>query len=335
MSLFVFGPSLGPRWQLGLQAALGLAVPILVMTLLGQPLIGFIAAAGAFTVLFAAYSPVVERAKVLPIVAAGLVISAALGVLVAGNHVLVSIGVVVVAVVSAALAFGFRLGPPGPIFFVLAFGLSAQVMTSAPIAPLAYIAAFASGCGFSYLLTLTPLALPKVRAQYARTLSEMLPGPTLDATARLLLLRVGIVAVIGVLLGLIVDPGRTYWIVGAAIAVVGTTAARRAAFQRGLHRMLGTLVGVGLYALLTLLHPSGLWLALLLGLLQFTVELVVVRHYALALVFITPLVLLLTGAATGQIGSMDVALERVIDTLVGAALGAASGFLHPRTHARE
>lgn len=55
-----------------------------------------------------------------------------------------------------------------------------------------------------------------------------------------------------------------------------------------------------------------------------------VRHYALALVFITPLVLLLTGAATGEIGSMDVAWERIVDTLVGAALGALSGLLHPR-----
>ena len=94
--------------------------------------------------------------------------------------------------------------------------------------------------------------------------------------------------------------------------------------------MLGTVVGAGLDALLALLHPSGLWLALLLGALQFTIELVVVRHYALALVFITPLVLLLTGAATGDIGSMDVAGERIVDTIVGAALGAASGLLHPR-----
>ena len=108
-------------------------------------------------------------------------------------------------------------------------------------------------------------------------------------------------------------------------------AARRAAVQRGLHRMLGTVVGAGVYALLALLHPSGLWLALLLGALQFTIELVVVRHYALALVFITPLVLLLTGAATGEIGSMDVAWERIVDTLVGAALGALSGLLHPRS----
>ncbi len=330
MSLFAFGPSPGPRWQLGLQAALGLAVPIAVMTLLGEPVLGFIAASGAFTVLFAGFSPVVERAKVLPFVGAGLIVSAALGVLVADEAWLVSIGIVVVAVVSAGLAFGYRLGPPGPLFFVLVFGLSAHVIATAPIAPFAYVAAFSAGVVFSYLVTLAPLLLSRVRAKRARPLHELLPGPALDADARLLLLRVAIVAVLGVVLGSLVDPGRSYWVVGAAIAVIGVAAARRAAFQRGLHRMLGTLVGAGAYALLALLHPSGLWLALLLGALQFTIELVVIRNYALALIFITPLVLLLTGAASGEIGSMDVALERIVDTLVGAALGAASGVLHPR-----
>lgn len=333
MSLFAFGPSPGPRWQLGLQAALGLAVPITVMTLVGQPILGFIAASGAFTVLFAGFSPVVERAKVLPFVGVGLILSAVLGVVVADNPWLVSIGVVVVAIVSAGLAFGFRLGPPGPLFFVLVFGLSAHIVATAPILPFSYVAAFTAGVVFSYLVTLTPLLLPKVRARRARPLQELLPGPALDAGARTLLLRVAIVSGLGVLLGSIVDPDRSYWIVGAAVAVIGVAAARRAAFQRGLRRMLGTVVGVGAYALLSLLHPSGLWIALLLGTLQFIIELVVIRNYALALVFITPLVLLLTGAATGEIGEMDVALERIVDTLVGAALGAASGLLHPRADA--
>lgn len=330
MSLFAFAPSRGPRWQLGLQAGIGLAVPIAVMTLLGRPTLGYIAAAGAFTVLFAGAAPVVERARVLPFVAAGLTVSAALGAFAAANTWLVSIGIIVVALASAGLAFGFRLGPPGPLFFVLMFGLSAQVIAQSPIAPLTYIAAVAGGCLFSYLVALSPLVVRRVRARESRSLRELFPGPALDADARMLLLRVAVVSVLGVLLGLIVDPQRSYWVVGAAIAVIGVAAARRAAFQRGLHRMVGTLAGAGLYALLALLHPSGIWTALLLGVLQFSIELVVVRHYTLALVLITPLVLLLTGAATGQIGSMDVALERIIDTVVGAALGAASGILHPR-----
>ena len=330
MSLFALAPKRGPRWHLATQAALGIAVPIAVMTLLGEPSLGYIAASGAFTVLFAGTAPVIDRAKILPFVALGLIVSATLGVIVSANAWLVSIGVVVVAIVSAALAFGFRLGPPGPLFFVLVFGLSAHVVASAPIAPIIYIAALAAGCVFSYLVAMAPLLLPRTRTIATRPLRELLPGPTFTADSRMLLLRVAIVAVIGVLLGLVIDPTRTYWIVGSAVAVIGVAAARRAAVQRGLHRMLGTVVGAGVYALLALLHPSGLWLALLLGALQFTIELVVVRHYALALVFITPLVLLLTGAATGEIGSMDVALERIVDTVVGAALGAASGLLHPR-----
>ncbi|MBT2484748.1 MULTISPECIES: FUSC family protein [unclassified Microbacterium] len=334
MTLFALAPSRGPRWPLAIQAALGISVPIAVMTIAGAPALGYIAASGAFTVLFLGSAPVIDRVRVLPLVAAGLVLSATLGVIAAGNAWWVGIGVVIVAVGSAALAFGFRLGPPGPLFFVLIFGLSGHVVAASSVDPLVYIAALAAGCGFSLLVAMTPLLLPRARAVHPRPLKEILPGPSLDADSRVLLLRVAVVAVSGVLLGLVIDPTRTYWIVGSAVAVIGVAAARRAAFERGLHRMLGTVVGVGVYALLALLHPSGIWLAVLLGALQFTIELVVVRHYALALVFITPLVLLLTGAATGSIGSMDVAWERIVDTLVGAMLGAASGLLHPRRGAK-
>lgn len=335
MSLFAFAPSRGPRWPLALQAAAGIGVPIAVMTLLGQPALGYIAASGAFTVLFVGSAPVIDRARVLPLVAAALVLSATLGVLAAANPWLVSAGVVVVAIASAALAFGFRLGPPGPLFFILVFGLSAHVVAVSGIAPIVYLAALSAGCVLSYLIAMIPLLLPRARAASARPLRELLPGPSLDSGSRVLLLRVAIVALLGVLLGLVVDPARTYWIVGSAVAVIGVAAARRAAFERGLHRMLGTVIGAGVYALLALLHPSGLWLALLLAALQFAIELVVVRHYALALVFITPLVLLLTGAATGEIGAMDVAWERIVDTVVGAALGAASGVLHPRADSTD
>jgi hypothetical protein len=335
VSLFAFAPSRGPRWPLATQAALGIALPIAAMTMLGQAPLGYVAASGAFTVLYAGAAPVVDRARILPLVGLALVVSAALGTLVAGNALVVSIGVVVVATVSAALAFGFRLGPPGPLFFVLVYGLSAHVVGTGGIAPLVYLAALAGGCVFSYLIALTPLLVGRIRRIPSRPLRELFPGPALTSDSRMLLLRVVLVSIVGVLLGLVVDPERTYWIVGSAVAVIGVAAARRAAFQRGLHRMLGTVVGAGVYLLLALLHPAGIWLALLLGALQFSIELVVVRHYALALVFITPLVLLLTGAATGSIGSLDVAGERIVDTLVGAVLGAASGVLHPRATARE
>ncbi|WP_051606942.1 FUSC family protein [Microbacterium sp. CH12i] len=216
------------------------------------------------------------------------------------------------------------------MFFVLVYGLTAYVVGIAPVTGPMYLAAYTAGCLFSYLLALTPFVLSHARAVKARPLRELLPGPSLDLDSRMLLLRVAIVAVIGALIGYFLHPDRTYWIVGAAVAVIGLAAVRRTAFQRGLHRMVGSLAGAGVYVLIAAFVPHGIWLALILAAMQFTIELVVVRHYALALMFITPLVLILSGAASGQPVSLDVAAERILDTLIGAGLGAVSGVLHPK-----
>ncbi|MBW9095555.1 FUSC family protein [Microbacterium jejuense] len=328
-SLFRLAPAPAPRWPIGLRAAIAMAVPIAVMAMLGRPDLGFQAATGAFVALYATQLPVIERLRVVPFIAGALTVAALLGALAGPSQVATLVGLAAVSIAAAAAMFGFRIGPPGPLFVVLVYGLSSHIVASGADAGV-YVATVACGILFASLVSLAPLALPSRRRVAARPLHQILPGPSWPPGERLLLARVAIVTVVGIALGLVLDPDRAYWIVGAAVAVIGVAADRRAAFARGLHRMIGTVVGAGVYLLLAPLPIPALWLALTLGVLQFTIELVVVRNYALALVFITPLVLLLTGAATGAVDTVAVATERVVDTLVGAALGAASGLLHAR-----
>ena len=73
------------------------------------------------------------------------------------------------------------------------------------------------------------------------------------------------------------------------------------------------------FALLALLAPQGLLLALVVGLLQLVTELVIVRHYGLALVFITPLALTIAEAGSGA-PVPPLVLDRVIDTVAGSAV---------------
>lgn len=330
--LFRLAPTPAPRWPLALQAAAAMVTPIVVFTLLGLPEMGYRAATGAFIVIHASALPAVERARVLPVIGAGLLAAAALGVVCAGSPALALAGLLVVALVAAAGMYGFALGAPGPLFFVLVYGLSGQIAAHLDAAgSLAYLGTIALGMAFAYLLTLTPLLRPDVRRTAARALRVLLPGPSLTGVAGTMFLRAAIVTVAGTAIGAVVDPQRTYWVVGAAVGVVGVAVGRRAAVARGLHRMLGTVAGAGVFLLIAPWGIEGLWLAATLGALQIVVELLVVRNYGLALVFITPLVLLLTGAATGQLGTEFVG-ERVIDTIVGGALGAASGFLHRPGH---
>ncbi|MDR7188522.1 putative membrane protein YccC [Microbacterium sp. BE35] len=328
-SLFRLAPAPAPRWAIGLRAAIAMAVPIALMTLLGRADLGFQAATGAFVALYGTHLQVRERARVVPFVAGGLGVAAVLGALAGPSPVWTLIGLAVVALVAAVAMFGFAVGPPGPLFVVLVYGLSAHIVASGADAA-TYVVAVACGILFASIVSLAPLVLASRRRVATRPLREVLPGPAWPPGERMLVIRVALVTVVGIAVGLFVDPDRAYWIVGAAIAVVGVAADRRAAFSRGLHRMIGTILGAGVYLLLAPLPIPALWLALLLGVLQFTIELFVVRNYALALVFITPLVLLLTGAATGAVDTVAVATERVIDTLAGAVLGAASGVLHAR-----
>jgi len=73
--------------------------------------------------------------------------------------------------------------------------------------------------------------------------------------------------------------------------------------RRSIERWLGTWVGLLLAGAILLLTPSGPWLALTVMAVQVVIELVVVRNYALAAIFITAIAL--TIAAGDQLVSRE------------------------------
>lgn len=339
-SLTRFGPAPGPRWHLGLQAATAMAVPVIVLSALGHDSIGLLAATGAFATLYGGRFTPRERIVVVPIVAAVLWACAAAGVVAAAlGPVVVAAGLVVVAVAASVLVFGLSVGPPGPLFPILIYGLSAHVVAptgaggaSHPgLDPGLYLGVLAAALAFAWVVTAVPALRPRHRRTPRRPLPALFPRAHRDAEARTLVVRAVIVAIVGTAASLVVDPERAYWIVGAAIAVLGVSVSRRVALSRGIHRALGTAVGAGAYLAVAFVPLPGIVLGVVLGALQFVVELVVVRHYALALVFITPLVLLILGAAGGN--GPELAVERVVDTAVGAALGTLSSVIVVRGRA--
>jgi uncharacterized membrane protein YccC len=240
-----------------------------------------------------------------------------------------------VAVVASACCFAYRVGPPGPVFLVLSYGLAANITGVVDgeriTGPLPFLAAVAGGSLFSYLVALAPLLLRSERRRPARTLRQLMPGPWLGPGERRLILRIAVVSALGALVSMVLlDPHRAYWTVSAGVAVVGLTPSRGYSLGRGLHRTVGTLLGAGLAVALAPVAANPLLLVALLMLLQFGIELVVVRNYALALVFITPLVLLITAAATGTVDVVGAAWERLLDTMVGSALAILTALLHRR-----
>lgn len=324
-SLLALPPAPGPRHAVAVRAALSMGVPFALLTLLGNEALGLQAAAGAFLALFAAGMPAKDRAKVLPVAASGLLLSAVLGIALAPWPLFFAVGLIGVAVAMSAFAFAFSLGPPGPVFFVLLYGLSGNVTVVVDghraNAPGVFLLAVCGGMVCSYLFALAPLLRRDARRVPSRPLRDLLPGPWMGRGEIELVARITIVAVLGTAVSVVVlDPHRAYWTVAAGVAVVGLSAVRRVSLGRGLHRTVGTLLGALVFLAVAPLGEYACALVVLLPALQFMIEHVVVRNYALALVFITPLVLFITEAAVPGANVEVTAWVRVVDTATGSLI---------------
>lgn len=112
---------------------------------------------------------------------------------------------------------------------------------------------------------------------------------------------------------------RAYWAMAAAVLVLHQGFDLVRTVRRGGERLLGTWVGLGLAAIILWTHPHGLVIAAVLAVLNFTIEMLVVRYYALASVFITATALTIAAGAR-PVDAGPLLLARGLDTLIGCAV---------------
>ena len=154
------------------------------------------------------------------------------------------------------------------------------------------------------------------------------PGsPTLSVVA-----RAGVAVCVAGFIASTLGIDHAYWAMSAAVLIVHQGFDWIRTLQRGAERTLGTGIGLALAGALLALHPHGLWLVATIALLQFTVELVVVRNYAIAVVFITPLALTMSSGGQPVDDIDELLLARGIDTLIGCVVALAVYLLIGRRH---
>ncbi|MBU9763490.1 FUSC family protein [Mycobacterium sp. TNTM28] len=139
-----------------------------------------------------------------------------------------------------------------------------------------------------------------------------------------LALRVGIaVAISGAIAGPIsqaLTMDHAYWAMAAAVLMLHQGFDWLRTVVRSIERALGTWLGLGLAGAILALHPQGVWLAVTIGVLQFVIEMYVVRNYTLAVVFITPAALTIASGGTAVANLGEILLARGLDTLIGCAV---------------
>ncbi|MDI9889794.1 FUSC family protein [Microbacterium sp. IEGM 1404] len=309
------GPHRGDH-RVAARAALSVGVPLLVLLLIGRLDLSVYASFGAFAALYGRLDPPRTRVRMQATAGGVLVLSMLLGTLLSAVSAPPLASVVVVAVLAAAVTlFAYRAQwhPPGALFTVFAAGACASF--PATVATFGLVLLVGVSSVLWSLLVTTAFVLAR-RGSWRRPKRT---SPPIGAVAWEMTATVGVAALLAGIAGVLLIGTHWYWAMVGAVAAVGG-AHVTARLIRGTQRLVGTLVGVLIAAgLLALQLPP--WAILVVAVaMQVGAELFVGRNYGIAMVFITPLALLMISLASPATPDM-LLRDRVLETVIGVAVG--------------
>ncbi|MBO0895357.1 FUSC family protein [Arthrobacter sunyaminii] len=298
------------------RVAAGLLVPLLVLILLGRTDLTMCAIFGSLTGVFGRGEPHWRRLRHQSQSGVLMILTVVAGVWMSlagrGDWEVVAAATVIAGIISVAADY-LRVRPAGPFTYIFAFTATA----AAPFTGAVSEAALAAGGG-----AVTAVVLGIAGRAHARRHSPLWHRPSVPPPDWRAILQhsgryVTAVAAAGSL-AVLVGPGHSYWAMLAACAPIAAVNAARAPL-RAAHFILGTYAGVLLSALLLQPDWTPVQLAVLLTLLQFAGEIYVIRHYALAMVFLTPVALLMGSFVSTQ-PVWELTIDRAVETTIGAVV---------------
>lgn len=321
------GPARQDHW-IGLRTGIGVFAPLIVLLLIDRLDLMVFVVFGAFTGVYGRVDGYWNRLRVqvrsgaLFFAVITLALMASTWWIDHGNPQLKSWQVVgattLVAGVCSVLAGFMRLRPAGSLFHIFAFAAICSISHPARFGE-ALLAA-----GATIVLAIVIGAAGAV-GQWANVWERTALPPLSDNVKKAIwweglfyILTAGAAGAVANTVGSQFEAGHNYWaMVAAVVPLAGHTTKLRV--RRGIHRVLGTLVGMVLMAALVIINPP-LWvLVTSIGIFQFLAEMLVIRNYFIAQIFITPLALVGVSLVTGL--STAVMYDRIVETVIGSAVG--------------
>lgn len=340
--LFTLGPASNDHF-VALRTGVGVLLPLLVLIALDRLDLAPFAIFGAFTGVYSRVPAQLDR-LLMQLKASLVMWVMILAAWLTGHHLLdplpeaprlwALVGFTTIIAGLGSIAAGlFRLRPAGSLFHIFAFA----AISSLPGRPGLGEAMFTATAVMIFSLIVGQLGRinPGRRTPWQVARVEPLSREFRRTVWREALAYVVAAGLAGVLAAALSGPlgrGHVYWaMVAAVVPLVGHTMRHRIA--RGIHRVLGTIAGLALIAIVVAVQPP-VWAAvLLIGITQFLAELFIVRNYFLGQMFVTPLALI--GTAMGSGLAVGVLWDRLVETLIGATVGIAVTLVVDRLSSRS
>lgn len=312
------------HWGFLVLAALSMGLPAFLGVWLDQFAASVIASMGGLVILYTQPAPTARRLLILVVCSFGFVASFALGTLTSFNPYLSAATLALTVFLVTGLCRFYRLPPPGSFFFILVACMSRTLPFDLTlVAERSGILLF--GCMGACLLALI-YSLAQVMVARTRSTAR---HPVEDHRIAAIMLESAVIAFFvggGYLAALLLPLDNPYWVpISTAAIMQGATF--RAVWERQVHRIVGTFIGLGVAWGIFSLSPDPWLLATLITLLSFLIEALVTRNYGLAVIFITPLTLIFAESAIATAAPDRLLLARLIDIVLGSCIGCVGGWV--------
>lgn len=311
------------HWHIPILASLAVGIPLFIGYFLDNLPNGILASTSGLLILYLTFTPIANRIINLSCCSFIFILSYFIGAIGAVNPLLAPFIFALYVFALNLLIRYFKFKAPGNFFFILIASLAicqpfdlSTIPERVGIITLGTI----STCLLAFIYSICTLK----NYTLANETIVFEKAKRIDVgESALLALFIGGSLLIANLLHL----ENPYWVpVSCAAVMQGAT--RRHVWERSVNRIVGTFIGAGLAWFLLDLEMSGLTICLSIILLQFIVEILVVRQYGAAVIFITILTIFL--AEGGQIVTQHMEQSiyiRFLDILLGCIIGAIGGWI--------
>jgi hypothetical protein len=311
-------------WHIPVLAGLSVGIPILAGYFTGNLPGGKLASLAGLVILYIHSLSISRRLIILMACSFGIMFSFAVGSLFSVNPILASVVLGLYAfVVHVALYYLKMTRPPGNFFFIMIASVAICMPFKWQAIPqnIGYVGigtmiSFALGLIYSLLTISTSRHDNEVVTVEKSKYVNLIESATF-----------GFMVGLALLIANLLELENPYWAPTSCAAVMQGMSTRHI-WQRSVQRIVGTFIGLGITWVILLFHPSLLLLCLSIIGLQLIVEFLVVRNYAIAVIFITVLTIFL--AESGKSLTVDpttLIIARFVDIFIGSLIGAVGGWI--------
>jgi uncharacterized membrane protein YccC len=309
--------------EVAVRVGVSVGLPLFALYAIDRLDLAVYAAFGALTSLYGHGETSHRRFETLIVAAVGLIATIAMAAVFSAAHSpLWFLGVVLVATVLAAGTLGALMGwvPRGELFFVLVLLVLAHVPTAWSQLTLALAVAVGSASLSVLLGVLWHPREDRATLRLDRLYHRAVQGfVSLDRSEHCVLILVAATGVLAAwLLAVALGVGHPFW-APVTVAALMPTLASVDVYHRMVHLVLGTLLGVGLAAVLFAANPGHLTLIMIIVLCQIAIELFVARQYGVALMFLSPLAIGMSNLSR-DLPWHPLLVDRLVETGLGAAV---------------